>query len=343
MMNTGDHQVTAVQVAREIGLFHEGDAVITGEELERLSDEELDKIINDLVVVARVSPAHKVRIVQALKRQGHQIAMTGDGVNDAPALKKADIGVAMGITGTDISKEASDMVLADDNFATIVNAVEEGRSIYLNLKKFIRYLLSANFDELLVVAIAGFLGLPSPFTAIQILWINLVTDGLPALALGVDPKDPDVMKRPPRDPNEGMVREILYFSAVAGLLAFLITFSLFFFQLQAGVSIERARTFAFTTSFMFEILLVFTVHQDQKSLFSRGLFNNKWLLAAVLSSMLLFMMVIYIPGLQFVFRTVALSFTDWVVILGAAGGAVLLLDIGKTLARKRHRRGSAPR
>ena len=201
--------MTAIAITKELGLFKEGDKALSGEELDKLSDDELDEIVESVVICARVSPEHKVRILSALKKRGHVVAMTGDGVNDAPALKRSDIGIAMGITGTDVAKEASDMVLTDDNFASIVNAVEEGRGIYSTIKQFVQYTLSSNFGEILVIFLAILIGWPLPLIAIQILWVNLLTDGLPGLALGLDPFSKDIMKRPPRKRDEEIMSKTL--------------------------------------------------------------------------------------------------------------------------------------
>jgi Ca2+-transporting ATPase len=256
IMITGDHKDTAVAIAKDIGLLQDG-KILTGEELEKLDDKKLEKIIEDVEVYARVSPAHKSRIVKLLRKKGHVVAVTGDGVNDAPALKDAHIGVAMGIKGTDVAKEASEIVLADDNFSTIVKAVEEGRGIYDNIRKFIRYILSANFDEIFVIAAAILLGLPLPFLPIQILWINLLTDSLPALALGFDTKSKDIMKRNPRNPKESVLHKMLPFVISAGVLAAIVSLGLFIYEMKTTGSVEKARTIVFTTAVMFELIFVF--------------------------------------------------------------------------------------
>lgn len=314
-MITGDHQLTACAVARELGVLAKGDKVLTGRELDRLSDEQLLEQADQVSVYARVSPKHKLKIVRALKQSGHVVAMTGDGVNDAPAIKEADIGIAMGITGTDVTKEASAMVLTDDNFSSIVAAVEEGRGIYDNIRKFIRYLLSCNVGEVLTMFLAVLAGLPLPLVPIQILWMNLVTDGLPAMALGVDPYDRDIMMRPPRHPREsvfshGMTWRIGSSGTVIGLgtlLAFWIGFSL--------GDVALARTMAFNTLVFFQLFYVFTCRSEFHTILEVGLFTNPFLVGAVLISAVLQLAVDYVPFLQPIFHTVPLNGLHWAFIL----------------------------
>jgi Ca2+-transporting ATPase len=324
IMITGDYALTAKAIGKEVGLLKKDSKLLTGKDVDLLSNKELEAGINDVSIFARVSPHHKVRIVKALKRKGHVVAMTGDGVNDAPSLKCADIGVSMGITGTDVAKEASDMILADDNFATIVNAVKQGRVIFDNIKEFIRYLLSANFDELLVVSVAAIMGLPLPFIAIQILWINLITDGLPALALSVNPASEDVMKRKPRNPKKSVLKEMLPFIVTAGVLAFALTLFVFLLELQAGGTLNKARTMAFTQTMMFELFLVFSISAEKKLIWQKGFFRNKYLIIAVIASFLLHLMILYVPFFQTIFETEALGLADWSKILLLASTAFLL-------------------
>ncbi|MDK2820714.1 MAG: P-type Ca2+ transporter type [Clostridia bacterium] len=320
-MITGDHEITAEAVAKELGLPVGDGRVINGRKLETLSDEELVKLVPEISVYARVSPHHKLRIVKALKANGHVVAMTGDGVNDAPAIKEADIGVSMGRTGTDVTKEASAMVLADDNFATIVAAIEEGRGIYDNIRKFIRYLLSCNIGEVLTMFAAVISGLPLPLLPIQILWMNLVTDGLPAMALGIDNKEPMIMKRPPYPPGESVfARGLGKGMVVLGSQIGLSTLGVFILGLSLGEGdLPTARTLSFTTLVMSQLFAVFECRSDKLSPFSVGYFSNPYLIMGVACSLIMQLMVIYIPFLQGVFKTVPLNSFHWIIILLASG------------------------
>jgi len=321
VMITGDHKLTAVAIAKELGIMDD-DLALTGAELDKLSDEEFDKIVEDATVYARVSPEHKLRIVRALKKKGHIVAMTGDGVNDAPALKQADIGIAMGITGTDVTREAADMVLADDNFATIVTAVEGGRAIYDNIRKFSFFLLRSNFDELLVIGVFALLGLPLPLSAGMILWINLVTDGGPALALSLDPPQEDLMSRPPRNPREGILH-----GRIASILATFVTqflgtgvlFAVAYFVW--GRPLEEAQTMAFVQATMQELLIVWNCRSETKNAFRVGFTSNKFLLVAVVASGLLTVLVPY-TGLL---GTTPLDLMDWVLILPISLSGLLIM------------------
>ncbi|MEG6615196.1 calcium-transporting P-type ATPase, PMR1-type [Peptococcaceae bacterium 1198_IL3148] len=315
VMITGDHQLTARAIGAELGLLGRNGTVMTGVELDAIDDDELQRQAEQVAVYARVSPKHKLRIVRALKSNGHVVAMTGDGVNDAPAVKEADIGVAMGKTGTDVTKEASAMVLADDNFKTIVDAVEEGRGIYDNIRKFIRYLLSCNVGEVLVMFLAVLAGLPLPLVPIQILWMNLVTDGLPAMALGVDPADRDVMNRPPRHPQESVFSHGLAWRILgSGTVIAIGTLMAFCIGLFWGDE-ALARTMAFNTLVFFQLFYVFICRSEHHSLLEIGLFSNPFLLAAVAISTTLQLMVVYLPFLQPVFKTVPLEPMHWLVVL----------------------------
>ena len=321
VMVTGDHKITAVAIAKEIGILSEitDNAVLEGVEIEALTDDQLDDVIEDVRVCARVSPEHKMRIAQSMKRLGHIVAMTGDGVNDAPALKAADIGVAMGIKGTDVTKEASDMVLEDDNFATIVQAIKGGREIYLNVTKYIRLMLAANFDEFLEITVTAVLGLPVPFLPIHILWINLVTDGLPAIALSVDPPDPDIMKYPPRDPKEDILKRFWRFIIFAALVDFISDFIPFFWVYidtiaKTGGNFElaatTARTVAFTSIVFFEFFLAYQCRSETKHILQLGLkgwTDNKMLFISVVFGLALQFAILYTPWLNEVFHVVPLT------------------------------------
>jgi Ca2+-transporting ATPase len=352
IMITGDHKKTALAVAAEIGLVEETEStqVIEGQALSTMSDKELAKKIQEVNVYARVSPDHKLRLVTALKDHNQIVAMTGDGVNDAPALKRADIGVAMGITGTDVSKEASDMILADDDFSTIVGAVMEGRTIYDNMRKFILYLLSCNAGEIAVMFIGMILTTLLvrepilPLLAIQILWVNLVTDGLPALALGVDPPDPDVMIRNPRDPDEQILtRKSIYFIGYAGILIGIGTVAMFFFYLWPAISLGNEltetdiiypRTVAFTMLIIFQMIMALNIRKEEHSLLGKEFFRNPYLLLAIASSIILHLIIIYVPIFQSIFDTVGLDWIDWIIIL-AIGSILVFIDEMRTILAKR--------
>jgi Ca2+-transporting ATPase len=352
IMITGDHPKTATVIAAGLGIPTYGKAV-TGIELEKMPEEELDQMVQEVSVYARVNPEHKLRIVKALQRGGAIVAMTGDGVNDAPALKTADIGVAMGITGTDVSKEASDVILADDNFATIVGAVEEGRAIFSNIRKFLRYLLSSNLGEVMIMffglLLADVIGLTAesgrialPLLATQILWINLVTDGPPALALGVDPADPGLMKKPPRPREEGVITRSMWAGNLfTGIIMALGTLFILDTSLPGGLvegsgSLRYAQTMAFTTVVFFSLFVVFNARSDKQSAFV-GLFSNKWLWGAVLLSLLLQVAVVYIPFLQQAFSTVSLSPDDWLLCAAVASSVLWLRELSKMAIRVREK------
>ena len=349
IMITGDHPTTAAVIAAELGIADDGRAV-TGAELAGMSDAELDATVREVSVYARVDPEHKLRIVNALQRGGMTVAMTGDGVNDAPALKTADIGIAMGITGTDVAKEAADMVLADDNFASIVAAVEVGRSIYANIRKFLRYLLSSNIGEVMTmffgVLLADLIGLSGgedgglvlPLLATQILWINLVTDGAPALALGVDPPDATVMDQPPRPPGEPVItgqmwRGIFFVGAVMAVGTLLVLdLSLPGGLIEGSGSIGYGQTMAFTTLMLFQLVNAFNARSETRSAFE-GLFRNRWLWAAVAVSLALHACVVYVPALQLAFSTTALSASDWLTCALVASSVLWARELSKVVAR----------
>ncbi len=329
VMITGDHKLTAVAIAKELGML-QSDTALTGTDLDSLTEEEFGKIVDGISVYARVSPEHKLRIVKALQKKGHIVAMTGDGVNDAPALKQADIGVAMGITGTDVTRESADMVLADDNFATIVNAVEGGRSIYDNIRKFTFFLLRCNFDELAVIGVFALLGLQLPLTPGMILWLNLVTDGGPALALTMDPPDPDVMKRPPRKPGEGVLHGRLASIIVTFTLQLSLTGGIFYWQYYImGVPLEYARTMAFMRATLQELFVVWNCRSEKHNAFRVGFFSNKYLLFAVIACAAITIAIpfIAIPGTGMgLFDTVPiLNPFDWGIVLAASLSGLLIL------------------
>jgi len=333
VMITGDHKLTALAIAKELKIFKDGDIALTGRELDSMSDEELEKIVEKVTVYARVSPKDKMKIVKALKKRGHVVAMTGDGVNDAPALKSADIGVAMGITGTEVAKEASDMILSDDNFATIVSAVEEGRRIYDDIKKYLFYLLGCNISEILIPLFASFMGLPLPFTALQYLWINLTTDGLPAMALGVDPAEPDVMRRPPRDPRESIAtrRDIILFLTFIPLLTTLAILMNFVEGLGAE-PLVRARTRIFTLMILIELLIALSFRSLKYSALRVGIWRNKFLILAIMSSLLLQLCILYTPALHRPFKITYPSIQDWIFGLMSALVVFMLIEIVKEVA-----------
>ncbi|QRN82875.1 cation-translocating P-type ATPase [Chloroflexota bacterium] len=315
IMITGDYPNTARAIAEEIGLLQAGHKVMTGAEINHLSDEEMIQNVMETDVYARVSPEHKMRIVDALRANDEVVAMTGDGVNDAPAIKRADIGVAMGITGTDVAKGTADMVLTDDNYASIVSAVEQGRVIYSNIRKFVYYLLSCNAAEIMVIFLATLFGWPVPLTAIQLLWLNLVTDGAPALALGTEPGDPDIMDQPPRPTNEPIINKFMLVGIVVQTIAITaVTLGAFALGLNQG-SLEFAETMAFVTLSISELFRAFTARSEYYPLLKIGLLKNKLMNWAVLGSLVLIMLVIYIPFLQPIFNTAALGWAQWLEIL----------------------------
>jgi Ca2+-transporting ATPase len=345
-MITGDHRATAEAVARELDILRPGLRLLEGRDLERMSPEVLVSQVEDIGVYARVSPGHKVKIVEALKARGHVVAMTGDGVNDAPALKRADIGVAMGIAGTDVAKEASDMVLADDNFATIVAAVRQGRVIFNNLKKFIYFLLSCNISEVLTMFIAMVVGFPLPLVPAQVLWINLVTDGLPALALGVDPPEPDVMERPPRIPGENILslprqRRLLWqglLITAGALAAFILSRYLLGYNWSdtaVGGGLDASRTVLFTTMVLSQLFHSFNLRSETRSLFASPPWENTALVGAFLISVGLQMAVLYLPFMHRAFHTQAPSLSAWILIFLCALIPVLLIDRIKVLLARR--------
>lgn len=320
VMITGDHKNTAFAIAKELNICNSVSEVLTGNEIEDMSDKALEHATNTVKVFARVTPKHKLRIVQAFKNKNHIVAMTGDGVNDAPAIKEADIGISMGISGTDVTKEASSMILLDDNFSTIVSAVEEGRKIYLNIRKFIRYLLSCNIGEVLTMFLASMFSLPNPLTPIQILFVNLATDGLPALALGVDNSHDSIMSQPPRPKNEsifsrGLWEKILFRGTLIGIS----TIFTFIIGLYMGFSIRTCRTMTLATLVLSQLIHVFECKSESRTLFEINLLSNKYLLLSVIISVVMILGIIYVPFLQQIFKTTSMNLIQWGIVLLFSG------------------------
>jgi Ca2+-transporting ATPase len=346
VMITGDHKLTAVAVAKELGLLKQG-KVISGADLDNLSEEQFEKIADQVDVYARVSPAHKLRVVTALGKRGHVVAVTGDGVNDAPALKKADIGIAMGITGTDVSKEAAGMVLTNDNFASIVAAVEEGRGIYDNIKKYLMFLLSSNIGEILLMAgailLGPVIGLPYgaiPLIAIQILWVNLATDGLPAIALSIDPPAPDIMKQKPRLKGQGIfTKQVLVLMAIGGLWSCLVNIGIFKWALDSGRGMLEAQALCFLTLIVIQFFKAYNFRSDKHSIFKIGFFKNKWLNLAIVWEAILLVVIVYTPFLQESFHTFSLSVIDWIIVILTAGTVFPVLELAKFFIRRQENKG----
>ncbi|CAD7782346.1 MAG: Calcium-transporting ATPase [Candidatus Methanoperedenaceae archaeon GB37] len=334
IMMTGDSPLTALAVAREISLF--SPKAIRGTEIEKLDEASLREILQTTKVFARVNPAHKLKVVDILQKQGHITAMTGDGVNDAPALKKANIGIAMGIKGTDVAKEAADIVLLDDNFASIVSGVEEGRREYDNIQRFTRYLLSSNFAEIVAIAGAMFLKLPLILLPVQILWMNLITDGMTALALGMEPPAKDVMHRPPRDPQQPILSKKVFLIILAiGIWMGVTTIFSFTHYLGSENMLSKARTIAFTGIIIFEKINVFNFRSFRFNLWDIGFFSNPFLIIAWLITVSLQIMVVYFPPLQHILHTVPLNLADWGLIFILGIPILIAGEIFKFL-RKQH-------
>jgi Ca2+-transporting ATPase len=333
VMITGDHPLTARAIAYDLGML-KSDRVVTGAELEEIDEATLEREVDSIEVYARVSPAHKLRVVTALQTRGQIVAMTGDGVNDAPALKKADIGVAMGITGTDVSKEAAAMTLTDDNFASIVAAIREGRGIFDNIKKYLMYLLSSNIGEIGLMAGATLLGVPLPLSAVQILYVNLATDGLPALALAVDPPDPDLMRRRPRNPKTGIfTRPVVSLMVVGGIWSTIINLGLFLWARTSGRSLQEAMTMTFVSLVLIQFFKAYNFRSDRHSVLRKP-FANRWLNLAIVWEVLLLVVIIYVPFLQTPFGTYSLPWIDWVIVGVLAATVVPVLEVTKVLVRR---------
>ena len=338
IMITGDHKTTAFAIARELGIFREGDLIFTGTELDAMDIREFEETVEKISVYARVYSEHKLKVVEALKKKGYVVAMTGDGVNDAPALKAADMGIAMGITGTDVSKEASSMILTDDNFASIVSAVEEGRNILKNIMNFIGYGLTCHIGLVLIVLVGVLTWQILPVIAVQILWINLITDGLPPMALSVEAPDRGLMKQKPRKSKEGLVSKRMIVSSMGlGILIALQSLGVLYWALNEGVSLPKIQTLIFTLVVISLMFNAFNWRSDRYSVFSLGIFTNKALIYAVLSTVLLQLAVIYIPILQMAFRTVPLSLSDWAMIIPLASTTLIAMELAKYLEQKTNR------
>jgi Ca2+-transporting ATPase len=333
VMITGDHPLTARTIAEELGMLGNG-RVVSGRDLEKMTDAELERQVPEIAVYARVSPADKLRVVTAWQARHEVAAMTGDGVNDAPALKKADVGIAMGIAGTDVSKEAASMTLLDDNFATIVAAVEEGRIVFGNIKKYLMYLLSCNVGEIVLLAGSVIAGLPLPLTAVQILYVNLATDGLPALALAVDPPESDLMRRKPRDPRVGIfTRPVVAMLLTAGLWSGLVNITLFTMAIRDGRSVQEAMALTFVTLVLIQFFNAYNCRSDRLTIF-RQPFANRWLNTAVLWELVLLVAIAYVPFLQRPFGTFSFGPTDLVLMTGLAFSIVPVVETVKWLARR---------
>ena len=336
MMITGDHPLTAKAVASELGLLKSG-RVVTGAELDGMNGAGFEDPVSEIDVCARVSPAHKLRVVAALQKSGQVVAMTGDGVNDAPALKKADIGIAMGITGTDVSKEAAAMILTDDNFASIVAAVEEGRGVFSNIKKYLMYLLSSNIGEIGLMAGASVAGLPLPLSAVQILYVNLATDGLPALALAVDPPEADLMRHPPRDARAGIfTRPVVFLMLAGGLWSTASTLGLFAWALSSGRGVKESMTMTFVALVLIQFLKAYNFRSDRHSVLNRP-FGNKWLNLAIGWELLMLIAILYVPMFNDLFGTFRLAPGDWLIIIGSALTISPVLEMVKWIGRRREK------
>jgi Ca2+-transporting ATPase len=346
VMITGDHKLTAVAIAQELGILKEGGMALTGAEVDKLGDEEFEALVGNIDVYARVSPAHKLRVIEALAKKGNVVAMTGDGINDAPALKRSDIGIAMGITGTDVTKETADMVLTDDNFASIVAAVEEGRHIFGNVKKYLVYLLSCNLGEILLMAVAILFGTAFglargviPLIAIQILYVNLATDGLPAIALSVDPPDPDIMRQKPRPRNQTIfTKEVVMYLLLTGIWTCVATFGVFVWAVKSGKPPEEAQTLCFVTLIIIEFFNAFNCRSFKYSLFKIGPAGNKWLLAAIGWEICILCLIVYLPALQDPFHTYPLGAQDWGICILAGASIFILVEITKATIRWQERK-----
>ncbi len=340
VMITGDHKTTAVAIAGDLGML-QGGLAVSGVELDSMSDDDFTDKVEKIDVYARVSPAHKLRVVDALQKKGHVVAMTGDGVNDAPALKKADIGIAMGVTGTDVSREAAHMVLTDDNFASIVAAIKEGRGIFANIKKCIMYLLSCHVGELTLMVIAVLVGTPLPLVAVQLLWINIASDGPPAMALAFDPPDPGIMEQPPRDRKKSIFTyPVTRFIALRALWTGLVTFGVFYWALHSGRSELESQALCFITLLVIEKFTALNSRSETEFIFKLGIFSNKWLILAIIGTMAASLPIIYLPSLQTYFHTYSLSLWDWGITLLAGLTLFIVVEVAKAIWKRNKRRSA---
>ncbi|MFZ3069576.1 MAG: HAD-IC family P-type ATPase, partial [Anaerolineaceae bacterium] len=341
IMITGDYPNTARAIAESIHLLRPGHQVLAGAQLDELDDRALQEAVQHTDVFARVSPEHKMRIVDALKANGEVVAMTGDGVNDAPAIKLADIGVAMGITGTDVAKETADMVLTDDNYASIVSAVEQGRIIYSNIRKFVYYLVSCNMAEIMIIFLATLFGWPPPLTAIQLLWLNLVTDGAPALALGSEKGDPDIMQYPPRPTNEPIINKFMLNGIVVQTIAITASTLVAFIIGRNTGHLELAETMAFVTLSVSELLRAYTARSEYYPLAKIGIFTNRGMNWAVLASLALIFAVVYLPFLQPIFNTMAIDPIHWLMILPLILLPSIAAEVMKSITSRKNAKARA--
>ena len=338
VMITGDQPLTAKAIAERLQIFNEGTTdVKTGADLDKLSEEEFIQKVKNISVYARVSPEQKLKIVKALQSNGEFVAMTGDGVNDAPSLKQSDIGLAMGITGTDVSKEAADMILLDDNFATIVKAVREGRRIYENIRKFIQYVLSCNLSEILTLFFAPILGFAVPLLPIHILWINLVTDGLPGIALVAEPAEKNIMNKPPRPPKEnlfagGLIQKIV----LSGIIMTMASLFVQWWAIKEGYNVKTQQTMVFTTLCFVQLGNALSSRSNYQSLFSDGLFTNRGMWFAIILTVLLQLLIVYLPFLDSVFKTTVLAWKPMSVILTVTAGSIFCIELLKYFSKRKH-------
>ena len=339
IMITGDYSLTAQAVAQSLGIVQKKEnSVISGEELEKLDEETFGKVLNEYSVFARILPQMKLKIVEGLQNQNQIVAVTGDGINDAPALKKADIGVAMGEGGTDASREVADLVLADNNFATIVAAIEEGRTIFQNIKRVIFYLVSTSAGELMILFTAILL-LPAPYNLpllpVQILWLNLVTDGTVGISLALEPTHKGVLKYPPRSPKENIINSLIFWRIILVAATMLVgTFFMYQIEINAGADINRARTIAFVTMVVFQVFNVLNCRSLKESIFKIPFFSNKYIFGSMLLSFALSLSTIYLPAMRTIFHTTTLSFVDWLKIILVCLSIIAVVEVEKYIRRK---------